>query len=260
MPAGGACFRISLAAPSPLHGWLNAAFRSNRCTANPDARRWPQLGAFRYRVLCEGERMTETRSALVIDDERDIRELLVMTLGRMGLRCDTAATLSDARAQLAAHPYDLCLTDMRLPDGSGMDLVSEISQKHPEHPGGDDHRLRQRRSRGRGPEGRRLRLRRQARRPAGAARPGPPRARPAREAPHQRRTTAIRSRTASTATRRRSRPCARPSPRSPAARPRSTSPANPASARNSSPAPSTSRARAPTARSCRSTAARSRPS
>ena len=78
--------------------------------------------------------MTETRSALVIDDERDIRELLVMTLGRMGLRCDTAATLADARAQLARHPYDLCLTDMRLPDGSGMDLIAEISQKHPNTP------------------------------------------------------------------------------------------------------------------------------
>jgi len=78
--------------------------------------------------------MTDTRSALIVDDERDIRELLVMTLGRMGLRCDTAATLADARAQLARHSYDLCLTDMRLPDGSGMDLVAEISQKHPNTP------------------------------------------------------------------------------------------------------------------------------
>jgi two-component system response regulator PilR (NtrC family) len=78
--------------------------------------------------------MTDTRSALIVDDERDIRELLVMTLGRMGLRCDTAATLADARAQLAANTYDLCLTDMRLPDGSGMDLVAEISQKHPHTP------------------------------------------------------------------------------------------------------------------------------
>ena len=78
--------------------------------------------------------MTETRSALIVDDERDIRELLVMALGRMGLRCDTAATLADARAQLARHAYDLCLTDMRLPDGSGMDLVAEISQKHPNTP------------------------------------------------------------------------------------------------------------------------------
>ncbi|RDY68919.1 sigma-54-dependent transcriptional regulator [Lysobacter soli] len=78
--------------------------------------------------------MAETRSALVVDDERDIRELLVMTLGRMGLRCDTASTLGEARGQLARNRYDLCLTDMRLPDGSGMDLVAEISQKHPETP------------------------------------------------------------------------------------------------------------------------------
>jgi two-component system, NtrC family, response regulator PilR len=78
--------------------------------------------------------MTESRSALIVDDERDIRELLVLTLGRMGLRTDTAASLSEARAQLAANHYDLCLTDMRLPDGSGIDLVAEISQKYPHTP------------------------------------------------------------------------------------------------------------------------------
>ncbi|MDQ3510297.1 MAG: sigma-54 dependent transcriptional regulator, partial [Pseudomonadota bacterium] len=78
--------------------------------------------------------MTETRSALIVDDERDIRELLVMTLGRMGLRCDTASSLADARSQLAHQRYDLCLTDMRLPDGSGMELVAEISQNHPNTP------------------------------------------------------------------------------------------------------------------------------
>ncbi|HEU4772960.1 MAG TPA: sigma-54 dependent transcriptional regulator [Lysobacter sp.] len=78
--------------------------------------------------------MTDTRSALVVDDERDIRELLVLTLGRMGLRVDTAASLSDARALLAQGRYDLCLTDMRLPDGSGISLISEISRDHPETP------------------------------------------------------------------------------------------------------------------------------
>ena len=78
--------------------------------------------------------MAETRSALVVDDERDIRELLVLTLGRMGLRVDTAASLSDARALLARDRYDLCLTDMRLPDGSGIALVSEISRDHPDTP------------------------------------------------------------------------------------------------------------------------------
>jgi two-component system response regulator PilR (NtrC family) len=78
--------------------------------------------------------MGTLRSALVVDDERDIRELLVLTLGRMGLRVDTAADLASARAQLAAEKYDLCLTDMRLPDGSGMDLVSHISQRFPDTP------------------------------------------------------------------------------------------------------------------------------
>ncbi|MCF7222038.1 sigma-54-dependent transcriptional regulator [Marilutibacter chinensis] len=78
--------------------------------------------------------MAETRSALIVDDERDIRELLVMTLGRMGLRCDTAASVGEARSQLQRNRYDLCLTDMRLPDGSGIEIVSDISQKYPETP------------------------------------------------------------------------------------------------------------------------------
>ncbi len=78
--------------------------------------------------------MAESRSALVVDDERDIRELLVMTLGRMGLRCDTASSVGDARAQLARNRYDLCLTDMRLPDGSGLEIVAEINQKYPATP------------------------------------------------------------------------------------------------------------------------------
>jgi two-component system response regulator PilR (NtrC family) len=78
--------------------------------------------------------MATPRSALVVDDERDIRELLVLTLGRMGLRVDTAADLTSARAQLAQADYDLCLTDMRLPDGSGLDLISHIAQKYPDTP------------------------------------------------------------------------------------------------------------------------------
>ena len=72
--------------------------------------------------------------ALVVDDERDIRELLVLTLGRMGLRCDTASSLHDARALLRHNAYALCLTDMRLTDGSGQDLVREISQLYPQTP------------------------------------------------------------------------------------------------------------------------------
>ena len=72
--------------------------------------------------------------ALVVDDERDIRELLVLTLGRMGLRCDTASSLADARALLRGQPYALCLTDMRLADGSGLELVREIAQLYPRTP------------------------------------------------------------------------------------------------------------------------------
>lgn len=78
--------------------------------------------------------MATPRSALVVDDERDIRELLVLTLGRMGLRVDTAADLTSARAQLAQGSYDLCLTDMRLPDGSGLDLISLIAARYPDTP------------------------------------------------------------------------------------------------------------------------------
>ncbi|MCX7033553.1 MAG: sigma-54 dependent transcriptional regulator [Arenimonas sp.] len=78
--------------------------------------------------------MATPRSALVVDDERDIRELLVLTLGRMGLRVDTAADLTSARAQLAQGSYDLCLTDMRLPDGSGQDLIAHIAARYPDTP------------------------------------------------------------------------------------------------------------------------------
>ena len=73
-------------------------------------------------------------NALIVDDERDIRELLVLTLGRMGLKCDTASSLKDARALLRHNSYSLCLTDMRLADGSGIELVREISQLYPQTP------------------------------------------------------------------------------------------------------------------------------
>jgi two-component system response regulator PilR (NtrC family) len=73
-------------------------------------------------------------SALIVDDEHDIRELLVLTLGRMGLRTDTAATVAMAKAQLAQNRYDLCLTDMRLPDGSGLDVIAQIATQHPDTP------------------------------------------------------------------------------------------------------------------------------
>ncbi len=78
--------------------------------------------------------MSDQRSALIVDDEHDIRELLVLTLGRMGVRTDTAPNLAAAREMLGTVAYDLCLTDMRLPDGSGLELVSEISTRFPNTP------------------------------------------------------------------------------------------------------------------------------
>jgi two-component system response regulator PilR (NtrC family) len=73
-------------------------------------------------------------TALVIDDEPDIRELLELTLDRMDVTTTTAANLGEARALLAEHHYDLCLTDMRLPDGNGIDLVDHIQKHHPDTP------------------------------------------------------------------------------------------------------------------------------
>jgi len=69
--------------------------------------------------------------ALVIDDEPDIRELLSLTLGRMDIDTQTAEDVAGAKASLAAHDFDLCLTDMRLPDGDGLELVEWIQANAP---------------------------------------------------------------------------------------------------------------------------------
>ncbi|MFA5941676.1 MAG: sigma-54 dependent transcriptional regulator [Sinimarinibacterium sp.] len=75
-----------------------------------------------------------TARVLIVDDEPDIRELVEITLSRMGLRTDAAATLAEARAHLARDSFDVCITDMRLPDGNGITLVSEIQQRAPQTP------------------------------------------------------------------------------------------------------------------------------
>ena len=67
--------------------------------------------------------------ALVIDDEPDICELLRLTLGRMDIRTETAMDVAGAKALLGEHDFDICLTDMRLPDGDGLELV-EWMQSH----------------------------------------------------------------------------------------------------------------------------------
>ncbi len=66
-------------------------------------------------------------NVLVVDDEPDIRELLELTLVKMGLGVESVGTIAEAKARLKAERFDLCLTDMRLADGEGLDLVRHIA-------------------------------------------------------------------------------------------------------------------------------------
>ena len=75
-----------------------------------------------------------TYSVLVVDDEPDIRELLDITLSRMGLETHSAASLGEAQARISEVVPDLCLTDMKLPDGNGISLVEYIQRDFPEMP------------------------------------------------------------------------------------------------------------------------------
>ena len=71
-----------------------------------------------------------TKHVLIVDDEADIRELLVLTLMRMGVEAESARNCEEAFARLKERPFDLCLTDMRLPDGDGLDVLAHISANH----------------------------------------------------------------------------------------------------------------------------------
>ncbi len=71
---------------------------------------------------------------LIVDDEPDIRELLEITLLRMGLETRSAEDFSEATRLLHDDVFDLCLTDMKLPDGDGIALVEHIQQHCPDTP------------------------------------------------------------------------------------------------------------------------------
>ena len=71
---------------------------------------------------------------LVIDDEPDIRELLEITLKRMDLECLCAENLEQARQLLNRHVFNMCLTDMKLPDGNGVEFVGYIQNHYPDTP------------------------------------------------------------------------------------------------------------------------------
>lgn len=75
-----------------------------------------------------------TGSVLIVDDEPDIRELLEITLGRMSLITESASNLSSANEILQRKKFSLCLTDMKLPDGDGLDLVEHIQRNHSHMP------------------------------------------------------------------------------------------------------------------------------
>ena len=76
----------------------------------------------------------ELSRVLVIDDEPDIRELIDLTLSRMGLAAACAGSVSEARQALAEGEFQLCLTDMRLPDGDGLEVVRYIAEHHAQTP------------------------------------------------------------------------------------------------------------------------------
>jgi two-component system response regulator PilR (NtrC family) len=73
-------------------------------------------------------------TALIVDDEPDIRDLLEITLSRMGIQTLTAPDVGTAKALLKEHTPQLCLTDMNLPDGNGIELVQWIQQHTPATP------------------------------------------------------------------------------------------------------------------------------
>lgn len=74
------------------------------------------------------------KHVLIIDDEPVICELIEITLARMGLNSRSAMNLADAKKRVDSEHFDLCLTDMRLPDGDGIEMVSYVQQHHPEIP------------------------------------------------------------------------------------------------------------------------------
>ncbi|UTF61751.1 sigma-54 dependent transcriptional regulator [Gilvimarinus sp. DA14] len=78
--------------------------------------------------------MSDAITALVIDDEPDIRELLEITLGRMQIETFSVDTISGAKKLLQEREFSICLTDMKLPDGNGLEIVEHIQQHQPRLP------------------------------------------------------------------------------------------------------------------------------
>lgn len=86
--------------------------------------------------LVRGERRPrgELARVLVVDDEADIRDLIDLTLVRMGLAAECVGSVGEALNALGEGEFQLCLTDMRLPDGEGLEIVRHITEHHPQTP------------------------------------------------------------------------------------------------------------------------------
>ncbi|MGV8711496.1 MAG: sigma-54-dependent transcriptional regulator [Nitrosomonas sp.] len=78
--------------------------------------------------IIHGSRNSSSPTILIVDDEPDIIELLELTLARMGMEVFSATNISKAKTLLQSHKFQLCFTDMRLPDGEGLELVNYISE------------------------------------------------------------------------------------------------------------------------------------
>lgn len=78
--------------------------------------------------------MAQQPLVLFVDDEEDLCTLMQMMLSRMGIETHVAYRIAQAKKMLSEHHYDICFTDLNLPDGSGLELVEEISQQYPQLP------------------------------------------------------------------------------------------------------------------------------
>lgn len=78
--------------------------------------------------------MSDNPHVLIVDDEEDLCTLMQLTLQKMGMTSKTAYHVAAAKAELAASTFDLCLTDLNLPDGSGLEIVSHIAEYYTDTP------------------------------------------------------------------------------------------------------------------------------
>src|SRR5690606_11116149 len=136
VPAWACISRASYAKPIRQVSTTSALLRAKAASVSTS----PTLNGFFKRsrslpdTLFARRKIMSKPLALVIDDEPDIRELLEITLGRMGIQTESAASLSQAGEMIEAKHFDLCLTDMRLPDGNGIDFVKKVQRDFPNVP------------------------------------------------------------------------------------------------------------------------------